>query len=74
MNPHDLSLRSKNRYETFLLLVVRICIDSSLFEMGTTSVGVGGCTTWSNLNNESTCSSLNKYYLLARGWLEELPH
>ena len=27
----------------------------------------------SNLNNESTCSSLKEYCLLARGWLEELP-
>ena len=27
----------------------------------------------SNLNNESICSSLKEYCLLARGWFEELP-
>jgi len=27
MNPHDFSLRSRNRYDTFLLLVVWIYID-----------------------------------------------
>jgi len=31
MNPHDLSLRSKNRYDTFLSLVVWICIDHPEF-------------------------------------------
>ena len=46
MNPHDLSLRSRNRYETFLLLWCGSVLTtlSSPFGMGTTPAGVGGCT------------------------------